>query len=90
WAATVALEFLSAGQLMRRWLPQVDVWIWCLIFGLCLFLLNARSAKAFGESAFFFSTIKIVAILLFIGVGGAAMFGFIQTTSGEPAPYFSH
>ncbi|GLF84324.1 amino acid permease [Bacillus safensis] len=90
WAATVALEFLSAGQLMRRWLPQVDVWIWCLVFGLCLFLLNARSAKAFGESEFFFSTIKIIAILLFIGVGGAAMFGFIDTTSGEPAPYFSH
>ncbi|MGE6632013.1 amino acid permease [Bacillus sp. NPDC077027] len=90
WAATVALEFLSAGQLMKRWFPHVDVWIWCLMFGALLFILNALSAKAFGESEFFFSTIKIVAILLFIALGGAAMFGLIQTTGGQAAPYLSN
>lgn len=33
WSVTVALEFLSAGRLMKRWFPDVGVWIWCLIFG---------------------------------------------------------
>ncbi|MGW8428864.1 amino acid permease [Peribacillus simplex] len=90
WAVTVALEFLSAGQLMQRWFPESPVWMWCAIFGTLIFLLNALSAKAFGETEFLFSTIKILAILMFIAVGGAAMFGFIDIESGKDAPFLSN
>ncbi|GED01817.1 amino acid permease [Bacillus atrophaeus] len=90
WAVTVALEFLSAGQLMLRWFPHVGVWVWCLVFGGLLFLLNALTAKAFGESEFWFSGIKILVILLFIFLGGAAMFGLIDLKGGQEAPLFSH
>ncbi|ASB91096.1 amino acid permease [Bacillus sonorensis] len=90
WSVTVALEFLSAGQLMKRWFPHVDVWIWCLVFGGLLFMLNALSAKAFGESEFWLSGIKIIVILLFIILGGGAMFGLIDMKGGQPAPFFSN
>ncbi|WP_411810342.1 amino acid permease [Bacillus glycinifermentans] len=90
WSVTVALEFLSAGQLMKRWFPHVDVWIWCLVFGVLLFMLNALSAKAFGESEFWLSGIKIIVILLFIILGGGAMFGLIDMKGGQPAPFFSN
>ncbi|RAS72309.1 amino acid permease [Priestia endophytica] len=90
WAVTIALEFLSAGQLMQRWLPDSPVWMWCLIFAALMFFLNALSAKAFGETEFIFSSIKILAIILFIGVGGAAMFGLIEMNDGQAAPFFSH
>ncbi|RAS72304.1 amino acid permease [Priestia endophytica] len=90
WGVTVALEFLSSGQLMQRWFPDSPIWMWCLIFTVVVFLLNALSAKAFGESEFVFSSIKILAILLFIIVGGAAMFGLVDMKGGESAPFFSH
>ncbi|MBG9940692.1 amino acid permease [Brevibacillus formosus] len=90
WAVTVALELLSAGLLMQRWFPDSPVWMWCAIFGVVLFLLNALSARAFGESEFWFSSIKVSAIILFIILGGAAMFGLIDLKNGQPAPMFTN
>lgn len=90
WAVTVALELLSAGQSMQRWFPHSPVWMWCLIFAVVLFSLNALSARAFGETEFWFSSIKIFAILAFILLGGAAMFGMIHMKGGQSAPFFSN
>lgn len=90
WAVTVALELLSSGLLMQRWFPGSPVWIWCAIFGVVLFLLNALSAKAFGEAEFWFSSIKVSAIILFIILGGAAMFGMIHMNGGQAAPMLTH
>ncbi len=90
WAVTVALELLSSGLLMQRWFPHSPVWIWCAVFALALFLLNALSARAFGETEFWFSSIKVSAIILFIILGGAAMFGFIEMKGGQAAPLLGH
>lgn len=90
WAATVALESLSAAGLMKRWFPDSPIWVWCLVFIGLLFLLNALSAKAFGEAEFWFASIKVLAIILFIVLGGAAMFGLIHMKGGQEAPMFSN
>ncbi|KXZ13180.1 amino acid permease [Bacillus nakamurai] len=90
WAVTCAIEFLSAGQLMLRWFPHVGVWVWCLVFVGLMFILNAITTKAFAESEFWFSGIKILVILLFIILGGAAMFGLIDLKHGAQAPFFTH
>lgn len=90
WSVTVALEFLAAGQLMERWFPDTPIWIWSAIFAVLLFSLNALSARAFAESEFWFSSIKILAILLFILLGGAAMFGFIDLNGGQATPFLSN
>ncbi|MFC3885753.1 amino acid permease [Bacillus songklensis] len=90
WAVTVALEFLAAGQLMQRWFPDSPVWMWCAIFAAFLFWLNALSARAFGEAEFWFSGIKVLAIIMFIVLGGAAMFGFIDMKGGQEAPFLAN
>lgn len=90
WAVTVALELLSSALLMQRWFPDSPIWIWCAIFGTFLFLLNALSARAFGETEFWFSSIKVSAIVLFIILGGAAMFGIIDFKDGHAAPMFTN
>lgn len=90
WAVTVGLEFISAGLLMKRWFPDTPVWIWCAVFATALFLLNALSAKSFAETEFWFAGIKVVAIMLFIILGGAAMFGLIDMKSTASAPLFSN
>jgi arginine/ornithine permease len=90
WAVTVALELTSIGMTMKRWFPDVSIWVWCLVFGLVLFVVNAFSARGFAETEFWFASIKVITIIVFIILGGAAMFGFIHLKGGEPAPYFSH
>jgi arginine/ornithine permease len=90
WSVTVALEFLAAGQLMERWFPDTPTWIWSAIFAAILFTLNSLSAKAFGEAEFWFSSIKILAIILFIALGGAALFGIIDMKGGQAAPFLSN
>jgi arginine/ornithine permease len=90
WSVTVALEFLAAGQLMERWFPDTPTWIWSAIFAAILFTLNSLSAKAFGEAEFWFSSIKILAIILFIALGGAALFGIIDMKGGQTAPFLTN
>ncbi|MGD8192712.1 amino acid permease [Brevibacillus ginsengisoli] len=90
WAVTVALELLSSGMMMQRWFPGSPIWMWCAIFGVILFLLNAMSARAFGETEFWFSSVKVTAIVLFIILGAGAMFGFIHMKGGQAAPMFSN
>jgi len=90
WSVTVALELLSSALLMQRWFPDSPTWMWCAIFGAALFLLNALSARAFGETEFWFSSIKVSAIILFIILGGGAMFGLIDMKGGEPAPMLTN
>ncbi|PWK13513.1 amino acid permease [Tumebacillus permanentifrigoris] len=90
WAVTVALELLSAAALMQRWFADVPAWFWCLLFGLVLFLMNALSAKTFGETEFWFASIKVAVIILFIILGGAAMFGLLDFNNGQAAPLLSN
>ncbi|AYF85856.1 MULTISPECIES: amino acid permease [unclassified Pseudomonas] len=90
WATTVGLEFTAAGMLMTRWFPEVPIWYWSALFVVVLFSLNALATRAFGEAEYWFSGIKVAAILGFIVVGLLAIFGGLPLASGEPAPKFSN
>ena len=90
WANTTGLEFTTAGITMQRWFPDIPVWVWCLIFGVTIFTINALSARSYAETEFWFSSIKVSAIIAFIILGGAAMFGFIDLKGDEPAPLLSN
>ncbi|WP_104061073.1 amino acid permease [Arthrobacter sp. 4R501] len=87
WAVAIGSEFTASGLLMQRWFPDVDVWIWCLIFAAVLFGFNAVSAKFFGESEFWFAIIKVGAIIGLIVLGGAALFGFRPLSDGASHPF---
>ncbi len=73
-------EAVAAGLYMQYWFPTVPVWIWAL--GLCVVLLyfNSRSVGNFGTLESWLALIKVVAIVLFIILGLAAITGF-----GRPA-----
>ncbi|KMY55500.1 amino acid permease [Bacillus sp. FJAT-27231] len=90
WSVTVGVEFTASGMLMKRWFPDTPIWIWCVVFAVLLFLLNAGSTRSFAESEFLLSSIKVATILLFIIIGAAAMFGLVHIKGTEPAPGLSH
>jgi histidine permease len=90
WVVTVGSEFTASGILMQRWFPHSSVWMWSAIFAALLFAANAFSVKLFAETEFWFSSVKIVTILLFIILGGAAMFGLISLHGSAEAPMLSN
>lgn len=90
WALYVGLEFVAAGLLMTRWFPDIPVWIWCVIFTVLLFTINALTTRSFAETEYWFSGIKVLAVILFIIIGAAAMFGLIHMEDAKPAPFLSN
>lgn len=89
WALYVGLEFVAAGLLMKRWFPDVPVWIWCAVFVILLFSINSLTTKVFAETEYWFAGIKVLAVILFIIVGLGAIFGVISLES-EPTPYLTN
>src|SRR6185437_9968845 len=71
-------EAVAAGTYMGFWFPAAPVWIWSLGFAAAIVFLNSRSVKNFGTFEYWFALIKVTAIILFIILGGAAIFGVAQ------------
>jgi S-methylmethionine transporter len=90
WTVALGSEFTAAGLLMQRWFPSINVWIWSLLFAILVFVLNILTVKFFAESEFWFASIKVIAIVLFIVVGAAAMVGFLPMIHSQSAPFFSN
>ncbi|MER0126736.1 S-methylmethionine permease [Franconibacter daqui] len=86
WTVALGSSFTAAGFCMQYWFPQVPVWIWCLVFCVMIFALNVFSTRLFAEGEFWFSLIKVITIIAFIVLGGAAMFGWLPLKDGSPAP----
>jgi AAT family amino acid transporter len=59
----------------RWWFPNTPQWLWILVFTVALLYVNARSVGSFGSFEYWFAMIKVVAIVLFILIGAALVFG---------------
>ena len=81
WAITVAFELVAVQFIMKFWFPDIPGFYWSAIFLAILFGINALTVKGFGESEFFFSLIKVLAIIVFIIIG-IAMIAKIMMTPG--------
>lgn len=69
WAITVAFELVAVQFIMKFWFPDIPGFYWSAIFLAIVFGINALTVKGFGESEFFFSLIKVLAIIAFIIIG---------------------
>ena len=90
WTVALGSEFTGAGLVAQRWFPHVAVWQFSILFIVLVFTLNALSVRFFAESEFWFSSVKVLAIIVFIVVGGLAVFGFWEMKDHAPAPYLTN
>jgi amino acid transporter, AAT family len=89
WAAqciAIGGEAIAIGIYCQWWFPRTPLWLWILVFTIALLYVNARSVGSFGSFEYWFAMIKVVAIVLFIAIGAALIFGF----SPRPAIGFSN
>lgn len=62
----VGTEVTAIALYMHFWFPASPGWLWILVFSAVLILVNARSVRVFGAVEYWFSTIKVTAIVVFI------------------------
>ncbi|AVE06632.1 GABA permease [Pseudomonas palleroniana] len=80
WVLVIPLEANAAATILHAWFPGVAIWAFTLIITLLLTATNLFSVKNYGEFEFWFALIKVVAIVGFVILGLAAVFGFLPTS----------
>jgi L-asparagine transporter-like permease len=70
----VGTEVTAVALYMNYWFPAVPGWMWITGFSSVLVLVNALSVGVFGSVEYWFSVIKITAIVAFIVIAGYVVF----------------
>ena len=79
WAITVAFELVAVQFIMKFWFPDIPGFYWSALFLVIIFMINAMTVKGFGESEFWFSMVKVIAIVAFIIIGIAMIIKIMLT-----------
>ena len=87
WIIVLGVEATAGAAIMHRWVPGVDQWQWALILMVLLTLTNVASVKSYGEFEFWFASVKVAAIIVFLLLGVVAILGFMP---GVDAPGLSN
>ncbi len=82
-ALAIGAEMVAASTYMAAWFPGVRPYLWIIVFGALLLIVNLRSVGSYGRFEFWFSMIKLATIVAFILIGAALL------TSGRAAPQYN-
>ena len=75
WVIVVALEAVAGAGLVRFWLPDLPAWLISLALLVILTLTNLISVRSYGEFEFWFASIKVSAIVVFLILAGVYVLG---------------
>jgi L-asparagine transporter-like permease len=71
----IGAEVTAAGIYISFWFPNIPQWIWVVLVSAALVALNAMQVNRLGEFEYWFAMIKVAAIIVFIILGLALIFG---------------
>src|SRR4029077_2112365 len=69
WVIVVALEAVAGAGLLKFWFPQAPPWVFTLALMLAYTLLKLLTVCSWCGSEYWFASIKVAAIVLFLCVG---------------------
>lgn len=81
WIVVVPVEAIAGAVLLQQWIA-LPAWLLGAALMVIMTAVNLMSARSYGEFEFWFSLIKVSAIVAFIVVAAAWAFGL--TSHGEP------
>ena len=90
WIIVVALEAVAGARLLGYWFPAVAPWRWTLGLMTLFTLLNLLSVRSWGEAEYWFASIKVAAITLFLGMGVIVVCGLWPGAPGGFANLTAH
>lgn len=78
WTVALGSEFTAVGLLMQKWLPDIPVYIFATIAIILVLVFNIISTRFYAEVEFYFSLVKVIAIIVFILLGVLVIIGLIH------------
>jgi L-asparagine transporter-like permease len=90
WVVVIPVEAIAGAGIIQRWFPQLAMWEIGVVLMVAMTCVNLMSARAYGEFEFWFSSIKVAAILSFIVVVGAHAFGYRSATGPTFSTLVAH
>lgn len=75
WVVVIPVEAIAGAVLLHSWLP-LPTWTLGLLLMTTMTAVNLMSARSYGEFEFWFASIKVAAIIVFIALGAAYALGF--------------
>ena len=86
WAIVLAVEAVAGAEILQNWLPGIPIWVMSLVLMTALTATNLWSVRSFGEFEFWFASIKVAAIIVFIAIG----LGWLLGIGGGDSPGLSN
>ena len=86
----VAVEAVAGGKILQLWLPEIPLWALSAVLLTLLTATNLVSARSYGEFEYWFSSIKVLAIVCFLFVGALALLGFWPDAQGGLSNLTAH
>nr|WP_228032375.1 amino acid permease [Mycolicibacterium sp. P9-22] len=74
WVIVVAFEAVAGAKILGRWI-DAPLWLMSLIILAVMTTTNLVSVRSYGEFEYWFASIKVVAVLVFLGAGAAWVLG---------------
>jgi AAT family amino acid transporter len=71
----IGAEVTAVAIYFSFWFPSIPQWIWVIGVSIGLIVINTLQVARFGEFEYWFALVKVVAILAFIAIGAALIFG---------------
>lgn len=90
WIIVVALEAVAGAKLLNYWFPAAAPWSFTLALMTVFTLLNLLSVRSWGETEYWFASIKVIAITVFLGVGVVVVCGVWPGLPGGFANLTAH
>jgi lysine-specific permease len=81
WAIIAAVELTAIPLVLQYWTDKVPDYVWSFIFLVLLFCLNLYGARGWAEAEYWFTIIKILAVIVFLIVGCFTSGGLIGDTT---------
>jgi GABA permease len=75
WVIIVGFEAIAGAKIVQYWIPGVPLWLVSLVLMSLMTATNLFSVSSFGEFEFWFAGIKVAAIIVFLALGLAYVFG---------------
>ena len=69
WVIVVALEAVAGARILNNWWPGIPPWEFTLALMALFTVVNLLSVRSYGEAEFWFASIKVAAIIVFLGAG---------------------
>jgi GABA permease len=89
WMIVVPVEAIAGANILHAWIPLPAGLLGCILMA-AMTSVNLMSARSYGEFEFWFSSIKVAAIIAFIAIAGAYAFGWTSPHGATFANLTSH